>query len=338
MSASRSEKVFNKFFSGFLRDIKEIHEDLRAAVKASYQVVDKGSDAYCSFFKEHVMPVKKQVLAKDFSDEVLAKHVCQNITLGDVFAKCSDDDKNMVLNYVFIMMLFAYISEINEDQDVVLGQAVQLLSFIQKKDYESYKTERENVVDDDLAAILDTIQLYGGNTRVDADKASAESSTEGSSSSGDFDPMGFFGKLNNSKIADLAKEISQDIDVSSLKAENPDDLLKNLFNTQSDGSGNVLGNIIQKVSNTLNNKISKGELSHEDLLGEAMSMMNMFGGKGGAGGDPFANLASNPLFSQVAKAMKGGKANLRQDVIKKASARDRLKKKLEDRRQSSSNA
>ena len=98
----------------------------------------------------------------------------------------------------------------------------------------------------------------------------------------------------------------------------------------------MLGNIIQKVSNTLNNKISNGELSHEDLLGEAMSMMNMFGNKGGAGGDPFANLASNPLFSQVAKAMKGGKANLRQDVIKKASTRDRLKKKLDDRRQSSS--
>lgn len=339
MSASRSEKVFNKFFSGFLRDIKEVHEDLRVSVKASYQVVDKGSDVYCSFFKEHVMPVKKNLLAKEFNDDVLSRYICQNITIGDIFDKCSEDDKNMVLNYVFIMMLFAYISEINEDQDIVLGQAVQLLSFIQKEEYDNYASERENVLDDDLAAILDMIKTYGGKTRVDAGKASAESSADTAQTGSDFDPMGFFSKLNNSKIADLAKEISQDIDVSSLKVENPDDLMKNLFASQADGNGNVLGNIIQKVSNTLNTKISKGELSHEDLLGEAMSMMNMFGGnKGGSGENPFANLASNPLFSQVAKAMKGGKANVRQDVIKKASARDRLKKKLEDRRQSSSNA
>jgi hypothetical protein len=54
-------------------------------------------------------------------------------------------------------------------------------------------------------------------------------------------------------------------------------------------------------------------------------MMNMFGGEG----NPFM---SNPLFSQMMKGMKSGKAQMRTDVVKKADARDRLRKKLEARK------
>ena len=91
---------------------------------------------------------------------------------------------------------------------------------------------------------------------------------------------------------------------------------------------NMLGNIVQKVSTTLNDKISSGELKHEELIGEAMSMMNLFGGKGGSG---MAGMMNNPLFSQMMKGMKSGKAGVRQDVISKATTRDRLRKKLESR-------
>jgi hypothetical protein len=80
------------------------------------------------------------------------------------------------------------------------------------------------------------------------------------------------------------------------------------------------------VSSSLNSKISNGELKQEDLLGEAMSMMNMFGGSGGGGGNP---LASNPLFAQMMKGMKSGKAAVRPDVIRKSDTKSRLRKKLE---------
>lgn len=330
--SSRAIKIFNKFFSGFLRDVKEIHEEVRGLVKSTYQVVDKSSDEYYLFFKDNVMSQKSAMLGRNFeSDDLLAMLVCQKMSFGEIIKYCDASQRNMVLNYIFVMMLFAYVSDLEENQDIVLDQAVKMLSLVQKGDIESFDNERDDVMDDDLGVILDAIKEYGGKTRVEAEKASVEASSH----DGNFDPMGFFDKLNNSKIADLAKEISKDIDVSNLKAENPDDILKNLFNPAGDGNGNVLGNIIQKVSSTLNDKISNGELRHEDLLGEAMSMMSLFGKKGGA--DAFGNLASTPLFGEIAKAMKGGKANIRQDVIRKASTRDRLKKKLEERRQSSGN-
>lgn len=326
----KSVKIFNKFFSSFLREIKEVHESLRAAVKSSYHVVDKSSDEYCSFFCEHVMPHKEMLLRKEFEfPEAETCLVGQNLSLKNILEKGNDDQKRMVCSYLYILMLFAYISTLSENKDVVLEQSVTLLSHIQKGALDAYESERDDVIDDDLTKILDCIKEYGCTTRVKAETATATESNNAFP-----DPMGFFEKLNNSKIADIAKEISQDIDVSSLKADSPDEVLKNLFSSNSDG-GNVLGNIIQKVSTTLNDKISNGELRHEDLLGEAMSMMNLFGGAGGGnkGGDMLSGLASNPFFSQMAKAMKGGKANIRNDVIRKASARDRLRKKLEERKQ-----
>ena len=329
MSTNKSVKIFNKFFSSFLREIKEVHESLRAAVKSSYHIVDKSSDEYCRFFSEHVMPHKDKLLLKSFdSPEVEACLVGQNLSIKSILENGDEVQKRMMCSYIYILMLFAYISQLDENQDVVLQQSVTLLSHIQKGAIEAFDTERDDVMDDDLVKILDCIKEYGCTSRV-----KAEATTSGESSSDTPDPLGFFEKLNNSKIADIAKEISKDIDVSSLKADSPDEVLKNLFSTNGDG-GNMLGNIIQKVSTTLNDKISNGELRHEDLLGEAMSMMNLFGGAGGnKGGDMLNGLASNPLFSQMAKAMKTGKANIRNDVIRKAGTRERLRKKLEERQQ-----
>lgn len=337
----KATRIFNKFFSGFLRDIKELHEDLKSAVKASYHVIDKSSNEYCEYFKDHVYMCKGALVDKNFEDEELVlKNVCKGVTVGDIFKHCVDEtQKNLVINSLLILTLFAWLTY---DDDVTLNVAVELLGLIQRGESEQYMKRRNDVFDDNLQEILDAIHDYGGKTRVDVENASveAEETRDSSTSEGDgttFDPSTIFEQLSNSKIADLAKEISKDIDVSSLKAENPDDLLKNLFT--GNGEQNVLGNIISKVSNTLNEKITNGELKHEDLLSEAMSMMSMFGGKQ-KGSNPMASIlgemTSNPMFSQIAKAMQGGKASIRQDVIRKASTRDRLRKKLDERRQDTS--
>ena len=359
MSTHRAVRIFNSFFSGFLRDLKEIDDRFRKAVKNSYSVIDKSSEKYCEYFKDHVYTQLPCIVAEEFEDEkLLMQNVCQGICMSDVMLCCADNDeqKKMIINYLLILTLFAYLSCEDDDQhaDVdIIKQAVELLGLIQQEDYKEFDARIENVLDDCMVNILNVIRKYGGKTRVQSDKIAEAAepfevdpmkSTDTTGAQDAFDPVGLFDKISNSKIADLAKEISKDIDVSSLKSDNPDEVLKNLFS--GNGETNVLGDIISKVSSTLNNKISKGELKHEDLLSEAMSMMNLFGNnKGGTNQanssnpmDILGNLANNPLFSQFTKAMKGGKAAVRQDVVRKASARDRLRKKLEEKKAAAANA
>lgn len=143
--------------------------------------------------------------------------------------------------------------------------------------------------------------------------------------------------LENTKIGNLAKEISEEIDISSLNIEKPEDLLNM-------GQNGMLGNIISKVGQKIHQKMEKGELKHEDLMGEAVSMLGMLGmggkGAGAAGGaNPLAGMLNNPMLKNVMKNMGGmdGLANLasmmsNSDKAKSSAVKDRLRKKLEKRK------
>lgn len=312
----KTERVFNKFFSSFLKDLKEVNDELRKKVKSNYKVVDKSSSEYCTLFSENMLCHLTDFTSESFSEAALSKFVCKEVTLSDVVQGLdtkSEEEKNIIKNYLYVLMLFAHMASL-EEEDELFKQVVTILTRIQEGDQEGFETEKDDVIDDDIKSLLEIIRRFGLAPK--APKLEKEDD-------GPADPSSLFGMLGNSKIANLAKEISQDIDVSSLKTDNPEDLIKSMLDFNS--GNNVLGNIIQKVSSSLNNKISNGELKQEDLLGEAMSMMNLFGG---SGNNP---LASNPLFAQMMKGMKSGKASVRPDVVRKSDARTRLRKKLEAR-------
>lgn len=309
----KTHRVFNKFFSSFLKDLKEVNDDLRKNVKANYKVIDKTSPDYCVFFKENMIEHVQSFIDDTIDTDLKDKYVCNGIVLGDVLAGIASksvEEQNIIKNYLYVLLLFAYMSTL-DGEEALFTQVVSVLSSIQEGNITAYMEGKESILEDDVKSLLEKIREFG----IPPQAPKIDESP---------DPASLFSMLGNSKIADLAKEISQDIDVSSLKTENPEDMIKNMLDFNS--GNNVLGNIIQKVSSSLNNKISSGELKQEDLLGEAMSMMNMFGGSGGGGGNPFA---SNPFFAQMMKGMKSGKATVRPDVVRKQDARSRLRKKLE---------
>ena len=307
----KTHRVFNKFFSSFLKDLKEVDEDLRKLVKVSYKAINKTSSEYCEYVVTNMIPHLDKLKSSSFEDEsVKGADLAKGISLGFILEKVSGDDKKedrtIVLNYVYILVLFAYMSTL-DDENELFTQVVRVLGFVQAKNIEEYDGEKDDIIDDDIKDLLEKVREYEITPKVEV-KTEFPSTRD------------IFGSLENSKIADLAKEIAKDVDFTALKGEDPEDMIKNMFDC---GSGNnMLGNIISKVSSTLNNKINSGELKHDDLLGEAMSMMNIFND----GNNP---LASNPLFANMMKAMKSGKATMRQDVMKKSDTRERLRKKLE---------
>tara|TARA_B100000674_G_C37526317_1_gene771731 strand:- start:170 stop:718 length:549 start_codon:yes stop_codon:yes gene_type:complete len=100
--------------------------------------------------------------------------------------------------------------------------------------------------------------------------------------------------LEDSKIGQLAKEISSQIDFESLNlnTDNPEELL-NPANLFGGNSGNLLGNLVQQVGSSITEKMNSGELKQEDLVKDAFSLMNNMQN----------NSSDNPILNDMMKNM-----------------------------------
>lgn len=308
--------VFNKFYTSFIKDLKK-EDELRDPIKKAYKAIDKMSSEYVDFMLEQ--------FEGKFVDPDQEKQILKGITMKQgLQAIKSDEDKSVFWNYYYVLATLALVySEFktSEDETAVGVLADNVLTILNKKQKgEDVSDDISVILHDDVQALIEKVK----QVKVEA-KPAAEN------------PFMFEG-MENSKICNLAKEISNDIDVSGIKADSPEDIMKLLDFTSSN---NIMGDIIKKVSSKMHEKISAGELKQEDLFGEAMSMMSKmnFGGGGGGGMGGLGGLAglfNNPMMADMMKMASKGKAKPKPDVFKAASSRDRLRKKLEERRNASS--
>lgn len=368
--------MFNKFFSSFIKELKGLDEGLKATIKNNYKVIDKSSDEYYSLFWGNVSTHLKQFIeGGDLSanEEIMGVEIVQGITIGDALKVLKGGDLHTFWNYLNILIIFAYLyteakhaatkeaTEKETQDEVAEGSAtsaalntymlfvkvVKILSLIQSGQDPS--TDLEDIIDDDIKQLLLKIKVFENAT----DDIKIDAATDALPTP----PTEFLQNIENSKIADLAKEISKEIDISSLSIEKPEDVAKLM---DFSGSNNFLGNIVSKVSNKLTEKISSGEIKQEDLLSEAMSMMSMLngGGAGGAGGmggiadilkgmgglGGLGSMMNNPMMSEMMKMAKKGKVATRNSGGARrsgggnggsapVSTRDRLRKKLAEKKQ-----
>ena len=338
--------MFNKFFISFLKDIKESSPNLKNTIKHNYKVVDKLSTVHISEFWSTFSSSLNDIASKPTlvlceDDKIQNLIIVKDIDVKSVQASFSTE-LNTFWNHIYILSIFASLyhenlteqkedmdsdeeddEETNLDQyDVLFDKVVDLLGMLQKN--EDISKDIEEVIDDDIKSLLLKIEFKKVKEVEDEPHT-----TKGSGSIEDI-----FGNIaKGSKIANLAKEISEDIDISNLKIEKPEDIMKMM---DFSSGNNVMGDIIKKVSSKISSKSESGELGQDELLGEAMSMMGMLGkaggGAGGLGG--LGNLLNNPMISELMKSMKKGKPIQTKggDIGAKVTTKDRLKKKLEERK------
>jgi len=362
--------MFNKFFSCFIKDLKNTNEEIKSVIKKHYKVIDKSSEEYYDFFWGNVQTYLKDLIALEtpcvsVAEELKDIEFLKGVTLS--FALERVDNKNAFWNYFNCLLVFAFLynetkSHTNDantdaeentdkteasDEDngasgiyVLFVKVVKVLAMLQKG--QDVSAELEDIVDDDVKDILAKIKSF--------DTTDADAKLEDAGDALPIPPTEFLESIENSKIASLAKDIAKEIDISSLNIDKPEDIAKMLdFSSEN----NFLGNIVNKVSSTLTDKISKGELKQEDLMNEAMSMMGMLnGGNGGAGGladmlkgmgglgglGGLGDIMNNPMFTEMMKMAKKGKVQTKNSNGQRSSknggssTRDRLRKKLEERK------
>ena len=335
--ADKAVYAFNKFYGSFLRDVKG-SSALKDKVKENYKVIVKTSPDYMTFFWAEFGKYSSGGKINASNKDLIDCNVFKGIKLSDIISQLGVENTVTIWNYVYILSALSMfcgslpaqvqsegdaneaddgaedggdddapsLVDANNEEDVLFHKILRVFSLGQSG--EDNTSDLADILDDDLRGVLSLV------TKAEAPSTSATPD--------EFSSM--FGAIENSKICGLAKEISKEIDVSNVKLEKPEDVMK-LFDFSN--GNNILGNIIGKVSNKIQEKMSNGELKQEDLLGEAMSMMSMINKNGGMASE----LLNNPMMAEMMKGMKKGKVHTRPDAFKKESARDRLRKKLDAR-------
>ena len=165
--------------------------------------------------------------------------------------------------------------------------------------------EIDDIIDDDIKVLINKYhKLKNMNAIVTTGDDDEEASV--------------FDMFKGSTIGDLAKEISEEIDLS--KIENPQDLLN------FSGDNSAVSDIISKVGTKIQSKIDSGQLNQKDLLGEAMSLV----GKLGQSDD---SDTSNMMANIMSAASSMGLGNImNSEQVRASSTKERLRKKLEEKR------
>lgn len=132
-----------------------------------------------------------------------------------------------------------------------------------------------------------------------------------------------FNGLLDSKLGKLAHEIAQET-AGSLNLESAtsiDDVVKNLMSNP----GN-LASLVKNVTNKLDQKIKSGDLNENELMEDANSILQNMSSIPGLGN-------MNNLFNMMSKGKMGNvnKAGVQQN-LSKMNTKERLRKKLEERK------
>jgi len=322
-----SVENLNKIFLEFCDDLVLVNSSKKESIDSSKKkIVENASTKYyLEYFFRHCLPYSTAITSCN-SDQLSDMNLLHGLKFADIYTHCpSLSSKHALWRYLHTFYLL-----------------VQSYTKVDKI-IEKYETH-ENIVkikealanhDDNLKNIMASSAKFAEDIlkeQASKHEAEAEAGTGTGAGAGPLpglfegmDEGKFEEKFMNSSIGNLAKEISQDLDLSDLQnLESPDDLMKAFMNGGSGG----LGSIIQKVSSKLQTKLASGDLNEEALMKDATQMMGMLnpalqsmglggmgGGGGGKGGKGMEGMGN--LFSMMGGLMGGGGGGKKKKHTKK---------------------
>jgi hypothetical protein len=174
------------------------------------------------------------------------------------------------------------LDDIYKDQQSYLVLIIGLIEKINNK--EDITNELSEILDDEIKILLVNLKkvkvVVNMNTNIDD-------------------------LIGDSKIGNLAKEISNSINLEDLNIENPSDLLnpENLF---GGNGGNLIGNLVQQVGSSITDKINSGEIRQDELVKDAFSLMSRM--QGGSDNNPIINDMMSNMMNARDNGESGGNA------------------------------
>lgn len=308
--STKIEYVFNKIALSFIKEIKDKDGGIKKKISEHYKpLFDTSSGEHINFFMTNIKDSEcftKPSFEHNIieNESILESMIFKDITVSNILDVVDDNEKNVVKCYLYDLYMLSYLYKMNNEKDgsvttELLNKAVR---FVDSKQNFVLEDELDNVFDDELRTLLQNIY----ETKKDMNRSLVTVTPDMCNDMGDFSNV--FEFLNNSKIGSLAKEISQDIDISHLHLEKPEDLLN--MDSVFSGENPVLGDIIGKVSSRISSKIECGDLKQDELMQEALSMMSKLNGV-------------NPMMDEMMKSAMNQQQNQHGPNLKSGKRRNK---------------
>lgn len=292
---------FNKFFYDLLKDLNNIENEKLSTYISNCKVKNlettKNIKILYSGLTDELIKLIVSTPVEGFFKltELDNLFILKDLNVTQVHKNVPETYHNTLKHYIYCLTLMCLIykdscNEENEEDSLVLfNNVIDCIRKIQSK--EDYSDILESIYDKDINNLI----KYVDECRPDDEKQNVEI------------PIDIPDSLENSTIGNLAKEISEEINLSEFSIEKPDDIMKLM-------SGNIIGKVGEKIQK----KMASGEIKHEQLLSEAMSMLGKMGGS--------SDIFNNPMIKQM---MNSKNFKVDESKIKNMATRDRLKKKLD---------
>jgi hypothetical protein len=330
-------ELFNKVYLTILKDIKSKNGDIKSDIKLNYKIFDKQSIEYVVYFEKQMTPDVIELLYSSGdifqSDIVMNIEIFLNVSIGRIINDVIKDDPHEMKTftyYVYTLMLMCHLYNldiVDEKKQILLSSVLSIVTSVDNTELsgDDFDNVCAEIMDDDIMSILR--KIYDNRTTV----VILDS---------DFTDVPELNFLNNTKIGELVKEISKDIDLTKLNISDNkefqiDDIGKMLSSPDNMG---VLSDIMQNVSAKFTEKLKSGDINNEELMSEAMGMMGNLCGMGvgngfGENGDmskmmDMMSMMNNNMNNKMNNKMNNGQS----PNIKPNPTLARLQKKLKTKK------
>ena len=262
-------EYFNYYQKLFVNSIKDTFPEYKDVLTEYYSDLINNEtcndDKYVKRFMKKMKEYKSQISKKDeliFSESIF---VLKNVDFKNIWenSELSANNKNQIWEYLQTMYVLG---------ETIISDSDRVQRLV--KNFQRLKNNDEDNTDDITDEDKDMIEML---KNLSQNQEKSENPLPES-----FFKDGMIGKL----AEDLTKEINiDDLNLNMENTNSVDDVFSNLM-----GNGNPMKfmNLLQKVGQNIESKISSGQVNQDKLVEEAQSMMSSLQG-------------SNPLFNNLFK-------------------------------------
>ena len=257
-------------------------------------------------------------------------------------AGVSENTKTSMWKYLQLL-LFTVIGSVKDSSN--FGDAMKMFESMDENDLQSKMQETMDGLGDFFKGFANEDSNEGSNEG--SDEGANEGSNEGTETKGFKLPKPevlheHMRTLMEGKLGKLAKELTEEFteDLKGVFDETDQNMSMKDIMAQIMKDPKKIMHIMKKITDKLQNKMKNGDISQDELMKEVAGLVEKFKGMGG--GDDFVkNFASGPfakMFKNMAGQAMGNQAMGNQNLSKHSAMKERLRKKMEDKKQKQATA